>query len=567
MKPAQSLCIGVLSVSALSGCVEFFDDVSTEDTANNSNSECTIEWEDGVNGSLAVSQSCKALKVCTPASPQGFNPSHYISGDTFDASSRTLFNRLVRYDRGTTELEPGLAESWDVSGDALTYTFHLRDDVAFHSRPDFEPSRPLNADDVVFTFERMMDTTHDFHDVGGGDYPYFGYMGMGDLIDSVTAVDDNSVRFTLSEVNATFLPNLTMDFASIQSAEYAEAMATAGTPERVDQTPIGTGPFKLAQYQPGEVVRYLPHDAYWEGKTPVDLLEFIIEPDDDQRLTNVKNGSCHHMAYPPTDELVNLEQDDSVTVLSQAALNVGYLAFNTDKTPFDNVNVRRALNHATDRAAILSTVYQSKGQLATNPIPPTMWSHNDDVTGYAYDPTLAKQMLTDAGYGDGFETELWVMPVQRPYNPDADTMATMIQDDWADVGVTVTLVDQYDWGEYLDRTLDGEHSVMMLGWTGDNGDPDNFLNTLLSCDAADSGGNRAFWCNPNFDSEVNAALETTDIATRTDHYEQAQQYFNTGAPWVPLAHSVQYEVIHPDVTGYVQNPMGWHDFYGVGLAD
>jgi len=567
VKSAQTLCIGVLSVSALTGCVEFFEDVSTETTAGNGTSECAIEWKDGVNGSLAVSQSCKTLKVCTAASPQGFNPSHYTSGYTFDASSRTLFNRLVRYERGTTNLESSLAESWDVSSDGLTYTFHLRDDVAFHSRSDFEPRRPLNADDVVFTFERMMDPNHDFHEIGGGEYPYFGYMGMGDLIDSVTAVDDNSVRFTLSEVNATFLPNLTMDFASIQSAEYAEAMATAGTPERVDQTPIGTGPFILAQYQAGEVVRYLPHDAYWEGKTPVDLLEFNIEPDDDQRLAKVKNGSCHHMAYPPIEELDALEQDDSVTLMSQPALNVGYLAFNTNKAPFDNAYVRRALNHATDRADILDKVYRSEGQLATNPIPPTMWSHNDDVTGYAYDPTLAKEMLTTAGYGDGFETELWVMPVQRPYNPDADTMATMIQGDWAEVGVTVTLVDGHDWEAYLEYTQEGQHDVMMLGWTGDNGDPDNFLNTLLSCDAADSGGNRAFWCNTNFDAEVQAALETTDIATRTEHYEQAQEYVKTDAPWVPLAHSVRYEVIHPDVTGYVQNPMGAHDFYGVGLSD
>lgn len=212
-------------------------------------------------------------------------------------------------------------------------------------------------------------------------------------------------------------------------------------------------------------------------------------------------------------------------------------------------------------------MYKSEGQLAINPIPPTMWSHNDEVTGYAYDPTLAKEMLSDANYADGFETELWVLPLQRPYNPDPYTMAEMIKDDWAEVGVTVTLVDQYDWGDYLERTQKGEHPVMMLGWTGDNGDPDNFLNTLLSCAAATTGGNRAFWCNENFDTEIEAALATTDTATRTAHYELAQQYFKTEAPWIPIAHSNQIEVVRPELTGYVQNPMGWHDFYGVGLSD
>jgi dipeptide transport system substrate-binding protein len=261
-----------------------------------------------------------------------------------------------------------------------------------------------------------------------------------------------------------------------------------------------------------------------------------------------------------------MQADPNLTVMEQEGLNIGYLAFNTQKKPFDDARVRQALNMAINKDAIIEAVFQAAGKKAKNPIPPTIWSYNDAVEDYPYDPDQAKKLLADAGFADGFETDIWAMPVQRPYNPNAQRMAELIQADWAAVGVKAQIV-SFEWGEYLKRSQEGEHQTVLLGWTGDNGDPDNFLNTLLGCSAAESGTNRARWCDKEFDELVVAAKRTADVAERTRLYEEAQVEFKKEAPWVTIAHSVVYMPMRKEVTGYKVDPFGIHQFYGVDLAE
>jgi dipeptide transport system substrate-binding protein len=193
-----------------------------------------------------------------------------------------------------------------------------------------------------------------------------------------------------------------------------------------------------------------------------------------------------------------------------------------------------------------------------------MWSYNHAVRDYAYDPAGAKAMLDSAGVS-GLKTNIWAMPVQRPYNPNARRMAELIQADWAKVGVDAEIV-TYEWGEYLQRSRDGEHDTMLLGWTGDNGDPDNFMGVLLGCTAAASGGNRARWCHEGFDSLLNQARQITDQAERTALYEEAQLIFKDEAPWVTIAHSIVFKPVRKEVTGFIVHPLGSHIFYdGVDL--
>jgi dipeptide transport system substrate-binding protein len=508
----------------------------------------------------------KTFVYCSEASPEGFNPSFYTSGTSFDASSVTLFNRLVEFQRGGTNIVPGLAESWEVSEDGKTYTFHLREGVKFHQRKDFRPSRDLNADDVIFSINRQLLEDHPYHDVSNQEYKYFGYMDMANIIDNIEKVDDMTVRFNLTKADATFLSNMAMDFASIMSAEYADAMMDAGTPEQFDKTPIGTGPFVLAYYQKDSVVRYVAHNAYWEGKSDIDRLVFSITPDASVRYAKLKKGECHLMPFPNPADIEKMQSDSEITVMQSNGLNVGYLAFNTQKPPFDNQLVRQALNMATDKETILDAVYQGAGEVAKNPIPPTMWSYNDNVIDYDYNPEIAKKLLADAGYPDGFKTNIWAMPVQRPYNPNAQRMAELIQSDWAKIGVEAEIV-SYEWGEYLERTSNYEHETAMLGWTGDNGDPDNFLYVLLSCTAAENGGNISAWCDPKFNDLLEKAKVTADINERTKLYEEAQIIFKDQAPWITLAHSVVFEPMRKEVSGYKISPFGKHDFYEVTLAD
>ncbi|RJF77370.1 ABC transporter substrate-binding protein [Azospirillum cavernae] len=512
----------------------------------------------------APAQAAKTLVYCSEGSPENFNPALNTTGTSWDASLPVV-STLVQFERGGTKVVPGLAESWTISDDGLVYTFKLRAGIKWHSNNDFKPTRDANVDDVIFSIERQWKKEHPFHKVSGGAYDYFADMAMPTLLKSVEKIDNLTVKITLNEVEAPFLANMAMAFMGIQSAEYAEAMLKKGTPEKVDQVPIGTGPFQFVAYQKDAVIRFKAFDGYWGGKQPIDNLVFAITPDAAVRLAKLKAGECHVMAYPNPADIEAMKKDASITVQEQEGLNVGYVSFNTLKKPFDDVKVRRAISMAIDKKAIVDAVYQGAGVPAKNPIPPTMWSYNKAIEDYPFDQERAKKLLAEAGYPNGFETDLWAMPVARPYNPNAKRVAEMMQADLAKVGVKAKVV-QYEWGEYRKRMQQGEHLMGMLGWTGDNGDPDNFLYTLLGCEAARPGGNNlSKWCNKEFDGLVVQAKRTNDLAARTKLYEQAQVIFKEEAPWYTIAHSVVYMGLNKAVQGYKMDPFALHYFDGVDL--
>ncbi|WP_163337382.1 ABC transporter substrate-binding protein [Desulfopila sp. IMCC35008] len=511
----------------------------------------------------AFGAQAKTLVYCSEGSPEGFNPSLYTAGTTFDASSRQVFNKLVEFERGSTTIIPGLAESWDISEDGMNYTFHLRKGVKFHTTKKFTPGRDFNADDVVFSFMRQYDKEHPYHKISGGSYEYFDGMGMPSLIKEIKKVDDYTVQFVLTKPEAPMLANLAMDFASIVSAEYADQMMKAGTPDAFDQEIVGTGPFQLVAYQKDAVIRYKAHPDYWAGKAAIDNLVFAITPDPSVRYQKLKAGECHVMPYPNPADLEAMSKDPAINLMQKEGLNVGYLAYNTKMAPFDKPEVRKALNKAINKEAILDAVFQGAGKVAKNPIPPTIWSYNDAVQDDTYDPAAAKKMLEDAGVKD-LTTKIWAMPVQRPYNPNARRMAELIQADWAAVGVKADVV-SYEWGEYLKRSKDeNRDGAVLLGWTGDNGDPDNFLAVLLGCDAV-GGANRAQWCYKPFEDLIQKAKVTSDPAERTKLYEEAQVVFKEQAPWGTIAHSVVFEPVRKEVVDYKIDPFGGHIFYGVDL--
>lgn len=512
---------------------------------------------------FATSGEAKTLVYCSEGSPEGFNPAFYTAGTTFDASSKPLYNGLVMFERGTTKVVPALAKSWEISKDGLTYTFHLRTGVKFHTTKNFKPTRDFDADDVLFSIDRQWKADNPFHKVSGGSFAYFEDMGMPGMLKSVEAVDKHTVRITLSHPEAPFLADLAMDFASIFSKEYADKMMKAGTPEKIDLEPVGTGPFQLESYQKDATIRYKANPHYWAGKAKIDNLIFAITPDASVRYAKLKANECQIMAYPNPADLDAMKKEKDLRVMSAPGLNIGYLAFNTEKKPFTDVRVRQALNMAVNKKAIVEAIFHGSGQVAKNPIPPTMWSYNNAVKDYPYDPAAAKKLLAEAGFANGFETDLWAMPVQRPYNPNAKRMAELIQADWAKVGVKAKIV-SYEWGEYLKRARAGEQQTILLGWTGDNGDPDNFLYTLLSCDASKKSSSR--WCYKPYDELLIKAKEDSNVADRTKYYKEAQVIFKEQAPWITIAHSVVYMPMRKNVEGFKIDPFGAHIFYGVDLA-
>ena len=508
--------------------------------------------------------SAKTLVYCSEGSPENFYPGINTTGTSFDANSQ-IYGRIVDFERGTTKVVPGLAEKWDISKDGLEYTFHIRKGVKWHSNKNFKPSRDFNADDFIFSLERQWKENDPYFKVTSSNHSYFNDMGMPKLLKSVDKIDEYTVKITLNRPEAPFLSNLAMEYAGIQSKEYAIAMLKAGTPEKLDQEPIGTGPFQLVQYQKDAIIRYKAFPEFWGGKAKIDDLIFSITPDASVRWAKLQKGECHVMPYPNPADLEAIRKDPNIQVLEQPGLNVGYLAYNTTKKPFDDVRVRKALNMAINKKAIVDAVYLSTGVPAKNPIPPTQWSYNNAIKDDPYDPAAAKKLLAEAGYPNGFTTDLWAMPVQRPYNPNAKRIAELMQADLAKIGVKAE-IKSFEWGEYRKRMQAGEHQMRMLGWTGDNGDPDNFLNTLLGCESAKTNGsNVAKFCYKPYEDLILKAKVVSSQAERAKLYEKAQVIFKEQAPWFTIAHAVQLKPVRKEVVDFKLSPFGRHNFYGVDI--
>ena len=513
----------------------------------------------------AVAQA-KTLVYCSEASPETFNPMVGAADSTMDAAAKPLFNRLIEFKPGTTEIAPALAQSWDISADGTVYTFHLRPGVKFHAGKQFTPTRGFNADDVVYSFERQRSADNPYHKLSGANYQFFGSTGLAKLIKSIEKLDDLTVRFTLNNANVTFLTNIALDFASILSLEYAQAMTAQGRPELIDQQPIGTGPFVLTEYQKDSLIRYRANPDYWGGAPKLDALVFAITPDPTVRVAKIRAGECQVTTQPPPADVPSLAKDAGIDLLQEEGQNIGYLGFNVEKKLLADKRVRRALALAINKPAIIDAIYLGSAKQARTVLPPTEWGSAQGFDPFPSDPAAAKALLVEAGYPEGFSITLWAMPVSRPYNPNARRMAELIQADWAAIGVKAEIV-SFEWAVYLKKTQDGEQDAFLLGGTSNNGDPDDLLTNHLSCAGAKAGSNRTRWCFKPYDDFLDQARRVADQAERKALYVKAQEIVREEVPLLPIAHALVSMPVRKEVRGYVLDPFGRQNFARVDLAN
>ena len=474
------------------------------------------------------------------------DPADITDGESVKVCTN-IFNTLYEFDQGTSSVHPALATSFEVSEDGLVWTFFLREGVMFHPWGD-NPSYEMTADDVVFTFARQYDVDHPYHI---GDFAYWGYMY--NYITLVEKVDDYTVRFTLDRPSAPNILNLSCFTAMIVSKRAMEDMGV----EEFRNNPVGTGPFMFTSWTRGSEIVLDRFDSYWNDPYPyLDGVVFKVIPEEQARLIALKSGEIDIMDSVTPDNAPLIEADGSLTLLEAPGLNVGYVAMNQMIEPFDNVLVRLAVNHAVDKQLLVDTFYQGRGEPAVNPLPSNLWGWNDEIVDYEYNPELAKAYLAAAGYPNGFDTELWYMPVFRDYFPQPKVIAQAIQAQLAEVGINAELV-TYEWGTYLEKTENGEHPMAMLGWMGDNGDPDNFIYVLLDMDSATVGsaGNIAFYINETLHDINIAAQITSDIDTRIALYKQAQVIIHGDAPWLTVATANRMVGVQNFVHDYDLNPV------------
>ncbi|WP_374979928.1 ABC transporter substrate-binding protein [Pseudomonas solani] len=507
----------------------------------------------------AASAQAQNLVVCTEAAPEGFDIVQYTGAVTADATAETVFSRLLGFKPGTTELIPGLATSWEISDDGLVYTFRLRPDVKFHATDWFTPSRPFNADDVVWTFQRALDPKHPWHESAQRGYAYFDAMGMRELIKSVEKVDALTVRFTLTHPEAPFLADMAMPFASIYSAEYGDQLLAAGKTNQLNQLPIGTGPFVFNRYAKDAQVRYKANPDYFRGKPEIDNLIFAITLDPNVRLQKVRAGECQLALYPKPEDVAGIRNDPRLAVDEIDALLTTYVAINTEHKPLDDARVRQAINLSIDKQALLGAVFgPGAASAAVNPYPPTLLGYNHQIQDWPHDPQKARALLAEAGVKD-LKITLFIRNGTSPTIPNPALAAQMMQADLAKAGIQMT-IRSLEWGELLKRSKGGEHDMVLLGWAGDNGDPDNFLSPNLSCAAAKSGENQARWCDQDFETLMQKARTVSEPAERAKLYEQALEVFHNQAPWIPLAHPKLFNVRRSNIDGYVISPLSNNNF-------
>ena len=453
-----------------------------------------------------------------------------------------VYDTLIQYRADTTEISPGLAESWDNSADGLTWTFNLRQDVQFHD------GTPFDADAVVFSLSRPNTVFRDFH---------------AEFINQITALNAYTVQIQLEKSYAPFISTLAGTSYSIVSPaavqHYGESFG--------DVNAVGTGAFKFAQWDKGDRIVLEANENHWAGRPALDRFIFRSIPDNSDRLMELQAGNIHAMEFPNPDEIPLIEGDSRLELIRQSSLNVGYLAMNFDKPPFDNLEVRLAINHAINKAEIIDRLYQGTAIPAKGPIPPTLWSYDETIHDYEYNPELARQLLAEAGFPDGFETTLWALPVPRPYIPNGMALAEALQSDLQEVGVETTII-THDWRTYLRKTETGEHDMAMLGWIVGEGDPDSFFYYLLSRTYAEKPAfNIAFYRSDEMQDVLNRARTSTDRAERIELYRQAQAIFHRDAPWVPLAHAQRLLVIDRRVQNLRLAPVGWKYLRSLALAE
>ncbi len=479
-----------------------------------------------------------------------------------------IFEGLVKFDKDTTNPVPALAEKWTTSADGKVWTFTLRKGVKFHDGTDF------NADAVVKNFDYWKNTKNPVHDAqikAGQTFEYyeaqFGGFDDDSIITEVKAVDPTTVQITLKEPQGPFLNNLAMFVFVFWSPT---ALEKAGV--NSCKTPVGTGPYKFVEWKANEQVTLEAFADYWDKPNAAKMKRVVIRniPNNSSRLLALSAGEIHGMEGLEPRDVAAVKANPKFKLLLRPANTTGYVAFNFKVQEFQDIKVRQAFAQAINKAPIVEKFYGGTGMVTNQFQPPALWGYNKDLKDWPYDVAAAKKLLADAGFPNGISEvtfdgkkvplEFWYMPVSRPYYPNPKDIATAIAADWAKAGINVQL-QTIDWATYLDKRKNGQLPLYMLGWTGDNGDPDNFVCYFFCMDAKDTPIAREGFVA---DKEISDLLKKAAILVKQEEraplYRQAEQLIHDRVLRIFIANNQPPLAFLANVDGYIPNPTGTEFF-------
>ncbi len=481
----------------------------------------------------------ETIVIGLQAEPVTFDPTQISDLNTARVVHR-IYEGLIGIKYGTYELEPRLAESWEVSEDGLVYTFNLRAGVKFHDGTDF------NADAVKFNFERQRDENHPAH----GALTYRGVTAYLGPVDKIDVIDDLTLRLTLHNPSGPFLARVTgMTMKIISPA----ALTRYG--DDVGQYPAGTGPYKLDEWEPGIRATLSANADYWGGAPEIDKLIYVPIVEPAARLSAVSTGEIDLTVDVPFDSLDDLKANPDVVVQQGLSAHVWFVVLNTQLSdpPFDNVLVRRAMNHAVDKEGIVQDILQGTAQVSTGPLSPGYGDmFNPNVRKYPYDPDKARELLSAAGYPDGFGNCEFMVPESGSGMQAPVEMGTFIQANLAAVGINCS-IKTLEWGAYLKAYRENPQMAQM-SWNPPNGDPDIVMNMLLNSANFPPGWNAGSYKNEEVDKLVVGAQRISDPDQRRDLYLKAQELIAEDAPWIFVNHGSQIIAHSAKLKGFLVSP-------------
>ncbi|OPX85328.1 MAG: Heme-binding protein A precursor [Pelotomaculum sp. PtaB.Bin104] len=437
-----------------------------------------------------------------------------------------IFEGLVRFTPGTTEIEPCLAEAWRVSGNGLEWTFYLRRGVIFHD------GTPFNAEAVRFSIERQLPPQRT-ENMAYGSFVY-------DMVERISTPDPYTVKFLLKYPYAPFLHNLAMPMAA----------------PVVSPAAAGTGPFKLVKWVKGKKIILETNRDYWGQQPEYKRLVFTVVKNSRLRALALQAGLADIIdGIEPAN--IRLLEQSGYLIIKKPGLDLNYLGFFTNKKPFDKAAARRAVSMAVDREQLIAGLYRQGACAANGPLPPGVLGYDSELRPPAYDPSGAKELLARNGLPEGAKITLITYQDTRAYNPaGGEKLAAAIKEDLARAGIEVE-IRAYAWDQYKEALYKEEGNAFLYGWSSDNGDPDNFLYTLLSSLQIESGLNTTHYHNNEVDLLLVRAQQQTDSKLRSEIYRQAVKIIMQEAPWAILNHSLLLAATAPHIEGFFPQSNGY----------
>jgi peptide/nickel transport system substrate-binding protein len=489
--------------------------------------------------------------------PVNLEPGNIEDGNSLIVQQQ-IYNRLVQFKPGTTDLEPALATEWKSSEGGKVWTFKLRSGVKFHDGTDFD------AEAVRFNVDRWWNPKSDYgYRDAGKTYAIWqnlfgGFKGSPEsLLEDVVVEGKDTIKFVLKQPFAIFPTAIASGYFGIASpTAIKKAQASYGTPSSFA---VGTGPFIFREWRRGDRIVLAKNPNYWQKDLPKSeqlVMRFITDPA--ARLVQLRAGVIDMTVDLTPDQLPEVQKDPTLEAIFRPSFNVGYLALNPSYEPLSKPEVRQAIARAIKKEEIVKAFWGELGEHTAHFIPPLLKDyHSQNVRGYAYNPQQALQTLAKAGYPKGFDLDLWYMPVSRPYFPAPKPIAEAFAAELSAIGIRVNLQTK-DWAAYLsDRNKSPGFQAFMLGWTGDYGDPDNFYYAHFGKGATTDLGN---WKNEQLFQLLDRGRATEDKAERIKIYQQVDEILSKEAVRIPIVHSKPLLAKRKTVRGWTPSPLGTEQF-------